>query len=267
MKHIIRDFLVSVISISGVTFVYQKIKRRKGPLVRVLCFHDVSDKKWFEEVVGMLVKNYTVITPTQFHNQEFNQNRINILLTFDDGYQSWIDTCLPIWESFNLKGLFFINSTLLDIAHDEQKIEVYMRDRLLISPKKPLTWNGAHQLVVEGHSVGGHTVTHPNLALLTAKEVYGEVLGDKSKLESELGIEITDFAYPFGTARYFTQETMNEVARAGYTKQYSAITGFYRPSLDILFRTLIEKNQSTRSVKKWVDGGYDLFKLFLISKQ
>ena len=141
---------------------------------------------------------YHVLTPAQFHAREFHASKINILFTFDDGYQSWIDVCLPVLTSYNIHGLFFINSGLLDVATDQVAVETYMRQQLRIEPKKPLTWNGAQVLVDAGHTIGGHTVSHPDLTTLPLAGALKEIQKDKQVLELRLGVVVTDFAYPFG---------------------------------------------------------------------
>jgi len=261
MKHKLRDIMVQLIDTSGISFLYRWYVRKKGPLVRVIAFHDVADAMWFEEVVTMLTTHYNVITPAQFERSEFDHQKINVLLTFDDGYQSWIDNCLPILETYKLKGLFFINSGLLDIAENADTAD-FIQKRLYISPKEPLTWTGTQELIVKGHSLGGHTVTHPHVALLEEMEIRTEVVDDKQRIESMLGITLSHFAYPFGRKQDFSAKTIELVKEAGYTYQYSAITGFAGiQKQGILPRTLVEKDQQIRLLRRWIDGAYDVVEL------
>ncbi len=259
MKHKIRDSIIFLIDIFGISALYCWRLRKKGPLVRVLAFHDVADKVWFEQVISMLVKNYHILTPEQLHNKDFNREKINILLTFDDGYQSWIDNCLPVLQKFNLKGLFFINSGLLDIAHDEVKVAEYMKNRLLISPKKPLSWDGARKLLAEGHNIGGHTVHHPNLALLSPIELEKEIREDKKKIEDMLQTEPVDFAYPFGRKDNWNTVVLDMVHTCGYAFVYDAESGFVdTQNYSQIARVCLEKGQSVASVQRWIRGGYDI---------
>src|SRR5688572_6643441 len=91
-----RNLLIYLIAKTGLVYLYQLHLKSKQPLVRILCFHDVADNLWFENVIKMISLNYHWITPKDFKEKKFASNKINILLTFDDGYQSWIDNCLPI---------------------------------------------------------------------------------------------------------------------------------------------------------------------------
>lgn len=258
MKHLIRDIIISCIDVLGISFLYRLYCRRRGPLVRVLCFHDVADAAWFESVIAMLTKKYHVITPEQFHEGNFDAEKINVLLTFDDGYQSWIDNCLPVLRHYGLKGLFFVNSGLLDAAEVPQKADAYMRSHLRILPKKALTWVGLKKLSSGGHTIGGHTVSHVDLADLDPSTIQREVGEDKKKLEVFLQKELTDFAYPFGK---LPKDEAGSMRGSGYGFRHSADSGWYRGSGEHLVRrTLLEKTQSIASVRSWVEGGYDIFK-------
>jgi peptidoglycan/xylan/chitin deacetylase (PgdA/CDA1 family) len=259
MKHQIRDSIIFLIHTLRLDVRYRSAMKKKGPLVRVLCFHDVADAVWFEKIVSMVVNDFHVVTPEQFHAKTFREDRINILLTFDDGYASWVTNCHPILTRYEVKGLFFVNSGLLDAASDRQLSNRFMSERLRITPKDPLTWEGTQFLLREGHSIGGHTKTHADLASLEAPAIKEEITLDKSALEQILQRELTDFAFPFGTKQHITPRAYDVVAECGFTHQYAAISGFWREAQDLIPRTLIEKNQSLPSIKKWILGGYDIF--------
>lgn len=263
MRHIIRDCLIYFIDCSGLSFLYRVSLRTKSPLVRIVAFHDVPDAQWFETTIGDMAKHYHILTPEQFHTKEFNQKKINVLLTFDDGYQSWLDVCMPVLARYNLKGLFFINSGLLDCAGDTAKVALYMKERLFISPKDALTWESAQILHASGHTLGGHSVTHSNLASLAEDVLQDEIEADKKRIEEKLQIRVVDFAYPFGTKRDYTKNVIATVQQAGYLYQYSAQTGFVTNNSVPIPRILIERNQSLLSINRWIRGGYDIFSRML----
>ncbi len=261
MKHNIRDSIIFLIDALGISALYRMYQHRQGPLVRVIVFHDVADASWFGEVIAHCVQNYNVLTPADFQAQKFDSTRINILLTFDDGYQSWVDVCAPVLKKHNLKALFFINSGLLDIAFDSTKVTTYMRERLFLSPKAPLTWDGAKILQSHGHTIGGHSVGHYNLAILGQSELEREIIDDKKRIEEQLGITLTDFAYPFGQKIHRTDNILELLTKVGYTSVYTALSGFVPSKHGVaeIPRMCIEKNQPIASVQYWIEGSYDIF--------
>jgi peptidoglycan/xylan/chitin deacetylase (PgdA/CDA1 family) len=64
--------------------------------------------------------------------------------------------------------------------------------------------------------VGAHTVTHPVLSTLSISMQREEILGSKTRLEEILGRQVTGFAYPFGSQRDYTPETVRLAREAGF---------------------------------------------------
>ena len=66
----------------------------------------------------------------------------------------------------------------------------------------------------QGWEIGSHSMSHPDLAVLSGEQLREELLNSKILLEAELGVEVQSFAYPFGS---FTPEIVNKVVEYGYT--------------------------------------------------
>lgn len=264
IKQTVRNGLIRGVGYTGLVSLYRRVTHRKGSLVRVLCFHDVPDAAWFDTVVGFLAEQYTLITPTQFHERAFDAKQLNLLLTFDDGYQSWVDVAAPVLERYGTKGLFFTCSGLLDAADmGEEAVGRFTRERLQLQRRRQvLTWEGARQLIARGHTIGGHTISHSRLSTLTNDDLVREVREDKERLEEMLTVQLQDFAYPFGRATDFTNETIKVVAATGYSHQYDASSGFARVddlgSVRTIPRTLLDEELVSVGIKHLAEGGYDI---------
>jgi peptidoglycan/xylan/chitin deacetylase (PgdA/CDA1 family) len=76
-----------------------------------------------------------------------------------------------------------------------------------------MSWEDVRGLVAQGIGVGSHTVTHPNLELLSPDEVAWELGESKSRLERELGVSCESFCYPYGK---FVPWVPAMVREAGY---------------------------------------------------
>ena len=59
-----------------------------------------------------------------------------------------------------------------------------------------MTWDEARTLAKSGHVVGSHTMTHPNVAHISADEARHELAGSKLKMEKELGKPVKAFFLP-----------------------------------------------------------------------
>lgn len=260
LKHHMRDFIIALFVFCGFTKVYCWLFKQRGPLVRIVVFHDVSEREWAESMIVTLKNAYNVITPKDFYAGMLDSKKINVLLTFDDGYQSWVDVVLPVLQKHNVQGIFFINSGLVDVAHNQSAVNTFMEDNLRISPKRALSWEGVRTLVAGGQTIGGHTRYHTDLTRLQDTELEREIADDKRVLEGQLSQVMNDFAYPFGTPYHLNKEVTRTVRGIGYVRAYTAISRFVSTQETFMIsRMCIETGLSPRQLGRWVEGGYDLF--------
>jgi peptidoglycan/xylan/chitin deacetylase (PgdA/CDA1 family) len=80
-----------------------------------------------------------------------------------------------------------------------------------------MNWDDARALVKSGHIVGSHTVTHPNVAHVSADDARSELADSKLKLERELGQPVKHFAYPHPALNpCFNDTTLKITEELGY---------------------------------------------------
>lgn len=260
IKKSIRDFFITGVSILGISLVCRKLRNGDNPLVRVLVFHDVQNEEWLRSSIEFITENYHVVPPEDFLAEKFDSTRINVLITFDDGYASWVDVCLPILSGQHVKALFFVNSGLIDVYEDSEQQSEYVHDRLLLSPRRTLSWDGVRMLVEAGHTIGGHSTTHARLSELQEGMEREEIINDKVRIEEVIGKEISTFAYPFGQAKDFTDATEKIVQEVGYTYAFTTEGVFATfGNTFTISRLCVEEGQSTKSLEQWIEGGYDVY--------
>jgi peptidoglycan/xylan/chitin deacetylase (PgdA/CDA1 family) len=66
--------------------------------------------------------------------------------------------------------------------------------------------------------IGAHTASHARLAALTCEEQRREIDASREALETLTGRPVTSFAYPFGRAADYTDETMQLIRQAGFAR-------------------------------------------------
>jgi peptidoglycan/xylan/chitin deacetylase (PgdA/CDA1 family) len=64
------------------------------------------------------------------------------------------------------------------------------------SPPLMMTWDHARELHARGHSIGSHTLSHPNMAQIAEAEALREFRDSRAILERELGAPVVHFSYP-----------------------------------------------------------------------
>jgi peptidoglycan/xylan/chitin deacetylase (PgdA/CDA1 family) len=61
-----------------------------------------------------------------------------------------------------------------------------------------MSWSDLRNAIARGFSVGSHTVTHSNLAILPLEEARNEIASSKKTIEQQLAVECRHFCYPYG---------------------------------------------------------------------
>jgi len=118
-------------------------------------------------------------------------------LSFDDGHPTWRDVVVPMLRELDVPATFFLTSGL-------------------IGQPGNLTWQDCRDLLAAGCHFGSHTVSHPRLADQDDESARHEILDSKHEIEDELGVEVRDFAAPYGHTIDFLDRDVRTVREAGY---------------------------------------------------
>ena len=98
-----------------------------------------------------------------------------------------------------------------------------------------MTWNEVRGLARNGHTVGSHTLTHPNLAHVAENDARTELLGSKSRLEQELAAPIVHFSYPCPALQpHWLDRTVSASREIGYQTAVTTDGGMVRRQDDPL---------------------------------
>ncbi|MGI6540811.1 MAG: polysaccharide deacetylase family protein [Bacillota bacterium] len=125
---------------------------------------------------------------------------VSIILTFDDGLISHYETVLPELATRGMSGLFFLSPGL-------------------IGTPGFMEWEHVASLLEMGMTIGSHSISHVNLALLDRDEALREMLESRIMLEDRLGIEIADLALPGG----FAPRDVEQLATlTGYSRVFTS---------------------------------------------
>lgn len=117
-----------------------------------------------------------------------------IALTFDDGWKEQYEIAFPILQKYGMRATFFVTTSL-------------------IGNPRFMTWEQLAELRDAGMEIASHGRKHTSLVDADHKEAWREIARSKEKLETELGITVVSFAYPFGGYRRGLPALLE---RAGY---------------------------------------------------
>jgi peptidoglycan/xylan/chitin deacetylase (PgdA/CDA1 family) len=122
---------------------------------------------------GMVVAGVVAIPAAA---QASPQKPLTVTFTFDDGVTDQL-AGQALLEKYGMVGTFYINSALVGQAGYLSRADL-------------------DTLSANGHEIGGHTVSHPDLTTLNAQEVDRQICQDRDTLSS-WGFTVTSLAYPF----------------------------------------------------------------------
>jgi peptidoglycan/xylan/chitin deacetylase (PgdA/CDA1 family) len=142
-------------------------------------------------------------------------------VSFDDG----IKNCLlasRIMDDYGVKGCFFVCPSMVG-EQDPAKVAAFSR-LIGMPPVDYLSWDDIDALVANGHEIGGHSMTHFNLAEASPDRLADEIGGNYATLLPRIG-RPKHFAWPFGEFQHFTPEAARVVFAMGFESCASALRG------------------------------------------
>lgn len=145
--------------------------------------------------IGVSATTPTPPPPTPTQPGQFAQGMVS--LTFDDSWLTQYTNALPVLQAAGLKGTFYLTSQPIQQA-----------------------WTGfmtptqAKDIANKGHEIGGHTVTHADLATLSKTKINTEIKSSKNYLKNITGQTVVSLAYPYGS---YTNTVKTLTKNAGYT--------------------------------------------------
>jgi peptidoglycan/xylan/chitin deacetylase (PgdA/CDA1 family) len=216
---------------------YSKIRNwllrlRHKPVAVFVYFHDLPPETiaCFRANLHFLKRRTNVVSLDDFFSGRLCSEQINVVITFDDGYKSWVTDAVPILKELGLPATFFVSSGFIGLSKwDESE---FMRSKLFLklTPRSitgGLNVEDVRKFVEEGFTVGGHTLNHCNLAeLRDSVQLRYEIAEDKKRLEKIIGRKIEYFAYPFGAYQNPKINLAEVLRESGYRGAVTTASGF-----------------------------------------
>ncbi len=234
------------------------------PLRRVISLHDIpethrsafSEKmRWVREWAQM------VSLADLFDEQNLAPDRVNIALTFDDGFGEYAGAVATTLRELSIPATFFVPSGAIGLADGAAKH--FARERLK-RRNGTFTFMNKDEVRSLAHdplfSIGGHSMHHADLSTLSSERLDEEIAGDKIALETLIGTPVRFFAYSFGGLANVSVESMRAVERAGYDAAFTIVPSFWKHATPrfLVGRDSLSVTDSTSLWRAWLSGGYDV---------
>jgi peptidoglycan/xylan/chitin deacetylase (PgdA/CDA1 family) len=154
-------------------------------------------------------------------------------LTFDDGYENFLQNALPLLERYGFCATVFVVAGMLGQENNWE----FRGD-----PRPQMTLlgvEGLREISARGMEVGSHSMTHPKLSALEPELLEEEVSGSRQVLSEVLGEAVDGFSYPYG---FIDKASVQAVRRARYTYGCAVVVRVERNAYDLPRVTVTEDN-------------------------
>ncbi len=197
-KRLVRD--------TGWQFGGDTFLRKKSAGARILVYHGIcqSDplqfntlfltREKFEAQLRLYKKYFTLISLDDFYNRRFNEEKLNLCLSFDDGFANNHKYVLPLLEQYQVPATFFITG-IRDAGYD-----VLWNDVLAIlkrnGPAGFSFWNDKFYRARHGHYISAASGNHLGDMLRRTdwkkkKEFTGSFKHFTAKVDGDYWLQLT----------------------------------------------------------------------------
>jgi peptidoglycan/xylan/chitin deacetylase (PgdA/CDA1 family) len=152
-----------------------------------------------------------------------------IILTFDDGYQDFLSTAMPVLRYYGFSATVFLVADRIGGAADW--------DAGYGEAAPLLSWQEVHALQAAGTEFGCHSAVHRPMTGMHLAELTEDTARSRAILEEGLQTAVTTLAYPYGAENEFVRRV---VADLGFRAAASCEPGISRIGDDPLRLRRIE---------------------------
>lgn len=247
---------MDMLGVNAVGFALQKAFF--SPFIRVINYHDVPPQfaKNFEEHLRLYSAAFVNVSEAGLRGflqgNPWPYGKPGLILSFDDGLASHIETVAPLLEKYGFTGWFFVPAervtTRSALGLEEEGTD---EKRLTREDVKTLDAN---------HVIGSHTTTHCRLSDdLDQEKLSFEIIRSKSLLEHALGHEVSIFCW-VGGEEFTYSKAAADLIKEGYDLSFMTNNAVIRPGTNPLQiqRTNIEAENPLSLVKFQLAGFMDI---------
>ena len=233
--------------------------------IKVLLYHSISSKinlfpnavapEAFEWQISYLKNNYNVMDPNNLDElQKYSKDRINIILTFDDGFENNKVAACDVLHRYGIKGIFFIIADCIEIGSVPRFVQQEKNQLEQNADFKTVNVEDALAMQKLGLVIGAHSVYHDNYLNIKCEDGCDDAKKAKEILEKVLNKKVNEFAFPWG--RHHPEQP--KLLLSEYRRVYLTEHGFNNVGDRVMFRNEVSSSLHFRAA---ASGSLDFFRV------
>jgi peptidoglycan/xylan/chitin deacetylase (PgdA/CDA1 family) len=124
-----------------------------------------------------------------------------------------------------------------------------------------MTWDEVRATVKQGHIIGSHSLSHPNMAHINEDALQRELTESKKILERELGVPVVHFSYPCPALQpHWSERTVQMSQQSGYQTAVTTNGGLARRNDNPLQLKRIRPSKSVEDLRANLEMAFAGFK-------
>jgi peptidoglycan/xylan/chitin deacetylase (PgdA/CDA1 family) len=218
------------------------------PLAASKHWLDVSISKFERQMTFLKKQKYQPITLMQYLEWLDNGKEIpakSLLITFDDGYKSFVTAAAPVLQKFQFPATIFLCPGFLGSTNIwDQECGLPRKD--LLSEEEIVSYRSEFQF-------GAHGYLHKDLTSIPASQLEKEIRLSRQKL-TDLGCDPISFSYPYGA---FSASIVDAIRKSGFRCALTTEEGTNGIEVNpfVLRRILITRDESLLHFRRKIASG------------
>ena len=185
----------------------------------------------------------------------------HIAVTFDDGFQSFLDSPLPVLQQMKIPIVLFIPAGCLGQSPSwiNNPDHVFAQEEIMSEQQlKKLPSN----LV----KIGSHCLTHPRLTTLDVEKIQLELCESKDKLQGIIEREVATLSFPYND---YNEQVVELAQQAGYSRAFSNIPPSSISKTDTFLQGRVGVSTDDLDVEYWLKlrGAYSWVPIAIATKK
>ncbi len=229
MKRIL-FFLLEVLGINAL------FRHRNRGRVKTLIYHNILPDvgevppaimpEQFEAHLVYLKQHYQVVSLSQAGEYDgLRADRVNVVLTFDDGFINNYQYAFPLLRKHGLSACFFIITNCANTGAVPKFAKRYMREGVVSTDYSTLSLEVIREMAAAGMTFGTHSLSHEDYAQLDRAAGDADAIASREQLAACTGLPITMLAFPWGRSHPGQAEAL----RSDFSRIFTTQHGFNSP--------------------------------------